>query len=521
MCLAIYRTAFQRCPRDGGLIRPVAEDPLVGKVVGGRYHLAECVGEGAMGRVYRATHDRLSRHFAVKILYGELAADDNMRSRFAQEAELASRLDDPRIVSVIDFGETEHGLLYLVMDFVDGETLAELLEREAPLPASRMLELAVELCAGLEHAHAAGLVHRDFKPDNVVLVERGGRLLPRILDFGLAITEEPSKSSGRFTTAGIVVGTPAYISPEQASGAELDHRADLYSLGVVFYEMLSGKVPFRGTAIELARANVGERPPRFAERVPGLEVAAPLEALVLRMLEKSPADRVQSAGEIRRQLGAMSRSLNSGVPEAVASSAELSAGLRGLGSRGPRWAVPALVVILALALSAGALIFYTQNAGSGSGGQASLAEAVPAGTPWDAGLSVDVATSSLVKEPAIVAVDAAVAAASPPADAAVRETPAKPAKHPVRPGRAAEDKPSKPTPPGPVDPVSTSELTEAYRRVAQLLERAESALGKPRVAPYRARYLEVPFADALRKPERRADTMKALRALEREVRGLE
>src|SRR4029079_14331130 len=198
----------------------------------------------------------------IKVLFGDHASDTRMRLRFAQEASAACRLNHPNVVSVVDFGKSDRGLLYLVMDYVEGETLSQLIEREAPLPERRAVELARQLCEGLAHAHANDIVHRDFKPDNVVLEPReGGSPAPRILDFGLAITSNDDTFDGRLTQHGWVVGTPAYLSPEQARDEEVDQRADLYALGVVMYEMLAGVTPFEGAAMEVAHRNMLEPVP--------------------------------------------------------------------------------------------------------------------------------------------------------------------------------------------------------------------------------------------------------------------
>ncbi len=168
----MYRSGFERCPTDGTELEVFDEDPIVGATLAGQYVIDHCVGEGAMGRVYQAHHARLQRRkFAVKILLGDLAADPTMRQRFAQEAEAASRLQHPNVVSVLDFGKTDAGLLYLVMEFVEGDTLADRIDR-GPVPERDTIKIAKQLCLGLTHAHDQGLVHRDFKPDNVALVER-------------------------------------------------------------------------------------------------------------------------------------------------------------------------------------------------------------------------------------------------------------------------------------------------------------------------------------------------------------
>jgi eukaryotic-like serine/threonine-protein kinase len=302
VCLAAFRTEFTCCPVDGAALAPPEgdADPLIGADLAGRYVLEELVGEGSMGLIYRARHVRLPRVFAIKILFGDLVADPRMRLRFAQEAALASRLSHPNVVSVVDFGRSERGLLYLVMDFVEGEALSDVISREAPFDPLRVCRLARQLAEGLGHAHEHGLVHRDFKPGNVILQRNeDGDPVPRILDFGLAIsTREREDVPGRLTEYGFVVGTPIYIAPEQALDHAVDHRADLFALGVVMYEMLAGKPPFDGSPVEIAHKNVALTPPLISQRCPGVAVAPELEGVVRHLLEKAPDQRFASGAEL-------------------------------------------------------------------------------------------------------------------------------------------------------------------------------------------------------------------------------
>jgi serine/threonine-protein kinase len=306
-CHAAFRGNYTRCMRDGIPLVRTADDPLIGMTLAERYVIEALVGEGAMGLVYRAHHARLSRLFALKLMFGDVAADPSMRLRFAHEADAASRMSHPNVVSVLDFGKTENGLLYLAMEYAEGQTLAAMIRREGPLPEGRVVNLARQMARGLGHAHRAGLVHRDFKPANVAATRgEDGHELVRILDFGLAIAEGDGRI-GRLTEHGLVVGTPIYISPEQARDQVVDHRADLFALGVVMYEMLAGKPPFEGTSHEIARANVTTTPPPIAQRNPAVRVSPELEALIMRLLAKRPADRPQSADDVIAALGQLGR----------------------------------------------------------------------------------------------------------------------------------------------------------------------------------------------------------------------
>ena len=314
-CNAAFRGNFSSCMRDGTALIRTTDDPLIGTTIADRYVLEELVGEGAMGLVYRAHHARLSRLFALKLMFGDVAADVSMRLRFAQEADAASRMSHPNVVAVLDFGKTDNGLLYLAMEYAEGETLAALLRREGWLPEDRVIRLAKQMARGLGHAHRAGLVHRDFKPANVATATGDdGQDVVRILDFGLAITGGDGHRIGRLTEHGLVVGTPIYISPEQARDQMVDHRADLFALGVVMYEMLAGKPPFEGTSQEIARANVTQQPPPISQRNPQATVSPELEALVLKLMAKKPPDRYQSADEVIAALAAIARGTPPGGP---------------------------------------------------------------------------------------------------------------------------------------------------------------------------------------------------------------
>src|SRR5512143_3422105 len=227
-CGAAYRTDVAHCGIDGGQIVVTSTDPLIGTAIAQKYVLETLIGAGAMGRVYRAHHIRLlHKRYAVKILFGDLASSASARMRFAHEAESASVLEHPSIVSVVDVGCTEVGLLYLVMELVDGPSLGRLLE-QGPLSIARAVRIARQLCEGLGHAHSHGFVHRDFKPDNILVVGEPGSETARICDFGLAISVNED-THARITTSGVVC-TPAYAAPEQLLGRPVDHRADLYAL---------------------------------------------------------------------------------------------------------------------------------------------------------------------------------------------------------------------------------------------------------------------------------------------------
>jgi serine/threonine-protein kinase len=285
-------------------------DPLIGELLASRYLIEQKLGEGAMGAVYRARHVKVGRPFAVKVLHRRLLEENKIAQRFAREAELAGRLHHPNVIGVVDVGETADGLRYMVMDFAHGEDLAELLT-EAPFPPERIIHIVRQLLEGLYHAHEAGLIHRDFKPENVI-VERDdhGTEVPRIVDFGISILREGGDSTdgaGRLTTNGLVLGTPHYMAPEQAVADPIDHRIDLFAMGIVVYEMLSGKLPFDGRGAEVARANLLLDPPPISQRVPYLEVDPLLEAFARRLMAKRRDHRPATAKKAREILDLIER----------------------------------------------------------------------------------------------------------------------------------------------------------------------------------------------------------------------
>lgn len=272
---------------------------LVGITIDGRYVLDVKVGEGAMGAVYLSHHTKLDRLFAVKVLHRRLLGSEKARRRFERAAELTSRLTHHNVVRVVDVGVVE-GLPYLAMEFVEGTSLGTLLV-DAPLPSRRAFHLLRQLCAGLQHAHDAGLVHRDLKPSNVIVDASGTEELLRIVDFGIAILNEP-EGAERLTTRGVVLGSPDYMAPELALGTAIDHRLDLYALGVIAYQMFSGVRPFTGDGVDIALANVNRPVPPIAERAPGVTIDPLVEALVRKLLEKSPLARPANAQAVRKLL---------------------------------------------------------------------------------------------------------------------------------------------------------------------------------------------------------------------------
>jgi serine/threonine-protein kinase len=554
-CAAAFRTGYDFCPGDGAALVPWtdANDPLIGAEIAGRYVIDERVGEGSTGLVYRAHHPHLLRKFAVKILFGELVSDPRMRMRFAQEAALASQLNHPNVVSVVDFGRSEQGLLYLVMDYVEGQSLSDVIRAEAPLDPLRAVRLARQLACGLGHAHEHGLVHRDFKPGNVILERRGDDpALARILDFGLAIsTRETAEAAARLTECGYVVGTPVYIAPEQMLDHPVDRRTDLFAFGVVLYEMLSGKSPFDGSPTEIAQKNLIAPVEPIARRSPGVAVPAELEWLVFRLLEKDPDNRPGSTEEVCAALDAFEeqvgqagprhlpavagwqssewrddRSTDRAMPLPAQSYASVRARLTGPGRR---WIGAAGAFLLAAGAFAYAAVDRFGPTASARSGPTAAAAALPVADRQADGSSEPSMTPPAPPPTPVVAalpVDRAPVDASKPSRASPPPRSAVARRPPRRPDRseravetpAASDADPFPYKDDPFEDGNVIEFIREYEQVGEAIAGLQATRGESGARPYRERYGRLPYAEALRTPAVRRDTRAALTDLGRDVR---
>jgi len=285
-------------PKQGGEV----DDPYVGQTVAQKYLVHQLVDRGGMGVVYKATHLSLDRPVALKMLNRALLADPTVVARFHREARAASRLNHPNSISVIDFGQTDDGTLFMALEFLPGRTLRRVITDEFPLGARRVVKIGSQILAALTQAHALGVLHCDIKPENVMLESRHDEKdVVKVLDFGIAKLRDAA--SPKLTREGMACGTPGYASPEQARGEELDPRSDLYSVGVVLYELLAGKLPFDAATPGALMAKMLVEPPvPLRIRRPDLHVPANLEGVIMRALSPDREARIASANLFRREL---------------------------------------------------------------------------------------------------------------------------------------------------------------------------------------------------------------------------
>jgi eukaryotic-like serine/threonine-protein kinase len=360
-------------------------DPYVGSVIDGRYRVETVLGEGGMGVVYRCVHTIIGKKLALKVLRADLARDQEVTERFLNEAKSASGIGNPHIVDISDFGQLPDGSTYFVMEYLNGIPLGSAVVDGQPVATKRLLKISRQLAEGLAAAHAAGIVHRDLKPDNIFLIERGGdKDFVKILDFGIA---KVSNTEGKLTRAGAVFGTPHYMSPEQAAGTSVDQRGDIYSLGVIMYELAAAKVPFDAdNFMGVLTQHMYKAPTPLREATPRPEeVSVGLEAIVMKCLAKRPEHRYQTMDELTVDID---RLLGGGLPQAAgergddfaAPAAYYDAGGAAAGApRKSRVLVTVVVLLLALVAAAGiALKLRTPAAPLPTAGTGVEAEKKPA-----------------------------------------------------------------------------------------------------------------------------------------------
>ncbi len=392
-------------------------DPYLGVTIDGRYKVEEILGEGGMGVVYRGRHKVIDKAVAIKILRADMARDAEITERFLREARAASAIGNPHIIDISDFGTLPDGSTYFVMEYLDGVPLASLVEDKQPVPIKRLLHVAHQIADGLAAAHQREIVHRDLKPDNIFLIQRGSEKdFVKILDFGIA---KVASGTAKLTRHGSVFGTPHYMSPEQAAGAPLDHRTDIYSLGVIMYEMASGKLPFDAdNFMGILTQHMYQAPVPIRALVPPQDIPPGLEAIVLKCLSKKPEQRYQSMGELTDDLEKM---VNGQQPDAVGEMMSRSGGFNvpadffksampvpvpatppGMDTR-PRWPLIAGVVsvIVAIGIVIGIFAYSQYGTASTKDRAASSTSTTVAGTAMDPSPSAP-ATTTAAPEPKAV-----------------------------------------------------------------------------------------------------------------------
>jgi eukaryotic-like serine/threonine-protein kinase len=302
LCGKEYSDTSSLCTLDAAVLQRL-EDPLLGQTLAEKYLIEELIKRGGMGAVYRGKHVMMDKTVAIKVLRPALAGDDMVVARFSREAKAASRISHPHAVSVTDFGESENGVVFLVMEYLDGRTLKDIIRSEGQLPLERVLEIVRQVSGALDAAHQQGVIHRDLKSDNIMLSQTNGGDWAKVLDFGIAkITQREGAQDNDITAANLVIGTPQYMSPEQCSqSGPIDARSDVYSLGVIVFEMLAGRVPFTGDSpTVIMMKQVQDEPPPVRDLRPGLP--AGIGSLVKKALAKQPIDRFQTAGALYEAL---------------------------------------------------------------------------------------------------------------------------------------------------------------------------------------------------------------------------
>jgi len=452
-CGGSYPLELDVCPKDGARLTKLKARPdaLLGRVFDGRFEVRMALGQGGMGTVYRGWQLTVDREIAIKVIHPKLATDRVAVKRFLREARLSSRLNQPNIVNVYDFGQTDDGILFIAMELLRGHTLARELEAMKPLPLRRTTTIAMQLCDALDAAHAQGIIHRDLKPGNVIILDDPpGRDLIKVLDFGLA-KSLVSDTSSQVTHTNAILGTPLYMAPEQVEGRPADQRADLYALGCILYQMVTGRPPFVSDSVNLVlAAHLSEEPEPLPPDVP-----APLADTIRHLLAKDPARRLASARAAREAIqgvvdaGLGARDLADTTPEirssvvapplALARTDADAAAARPHTSPGQvavrvptsppsidqppprtaRWILPLLAISGLAALGAGAYVVTRTPAstrGPAATPDARAIEAQPSSHAIDAPMPTDASV------PAVTEVDAAGAEATV-IDAGTRERP--------------------------------------------------------------------------------------------------
>lgn len=306
-CSREFAGAGGVCPHDGNMLVPLPQDPYVGRRIADKYQVLSVLGTGGMGVVYLARHETMQTNVAIKMLRAQFAGDQTSVKRFTQEARAAGRLHHQNVITTYDHGFTPQGQPYIVMDCLQGTSLADEIKRLKGLPVDRVLHIFMQACDALDHAHKQGVIHRDLKPGNIMLINyEDDPDFVKVVDFGVAKImpmNDQGIESQTLTQAGEVCGSPVYMSPEQCVGQPLDRRADIYSMGIVLFEALTGRLPLIGkNMVETMHKHLNEAPPTFQQVRPDLYIPERVEAVVRKALSKRPEDRQQTMAALRQEL---------------------------------------------------------------------------------------------------------------------------------------------------------------------------------------------------------------------------
>jgi serine/threonine-protein kinase len=340
VCASRYPDEVKFCPNDGQTLRSAAPSAdLVGQVIADRYHIVKKLGEGGMGQVYLGEHVKMGRRSAIKVMNPSMVHDPDAVARFNREAANASRITHPNVCAIYDFGETPDGVIYLAMEFIEGEPLTDLIKRDDVLSVARAGRIFVQTADALQAAHDLGIVHRDLKPDNI-MVSRGrdGSDVVKVVDFGIAKAVGGDEAGQKVTKTGLVVGTPEFMSPEQLAGDKVDGRSDLYALALVLFRMLTGRLPFEGDSVqETMVKRLTDDPTPLATVRPDLSFPPGLQAVLDSALARSPVDRYQTvakfAEDVQAVTGLGAAALRTPVPVTRASAEGATQLLPGAGAK--------------------------------------------------------------------------------------------------------------------------------------------------------------------------------------------
>lgn len=302
-CAKEFPEGWVSCPYDGAELSRIADRFAPGSIFAGKYEVSDRLGSGGMSTVYLAKHQFLNKNVAIKVLHSNLASDAKSVQRFQMEAKAAFDLTHPNLLTIYDFGISQDGQAYIVMDYIEGESMADLVQRQGRIDITQALPLFYDICLGLAHAHEKNVLHRDIKPSNVMLLKGDSRIIAKIVDFGLAKSYD--ESAMKLTQTGEIFGSPLYMSPEQCQGTALDKRSDIYSLGCLFYESLSGIPPIKGdSAYDTFKRKFSDTPPAFD---PALNIPGWLSALIMSMLSVRREERPASAQSLAKSFAAYVR----------------------------------------------------------------------------------------------------------------------------------------------------------------------------------------------------------------------